>query len=96
MAYSITNMPRISLIVRQTNIRNNTYEKIHGRKPDISTVAVYGSRCEALDPHPKGKLAPRTQSGIFLGFCRDSNAHLVYFPSTKPTKPVKSSKGQTR
>ena len=64
------------------------YEKVFGKKPDVSTLAKFGARCEALNPAPPHKLAPRSEPGVFVGFDEHSDAYMVYFPKSKSTKPV--------
>ena len=78
------------LINRSPNINTGMtpYEKVFGKKPDCTPLAKFGAECEALNPHPTHKLAPRTQSGTFVGFDDHSDAYLVYFPSSRTTRAV--------
>ena len=52
-----------------------------GRKPDLSHMKVFGSKCYAY-VEKKLKLDPRAKEGIFVGYDRCSPAYLVYFPTT--------------
>jgi len=57
------------------------YDMLHGAKPDISHLRVFGARCFVCIPTElQEKLGPRSREGIFLGYppgvkawrCRDT------------------------
>ena len=57
------------------------YFAMTGRKPNVSSMRVFGSECFAYKRNGQ-KLDPRCVKGIFLGYDKYSPAYLVYFPET--------------
>jgi len=62
-------------------IGKTPYEAMTGRKPDVSNMRVFGSRCFAYKQEKK-KLDTRCTEGIFVGYDKGSPAYLVYYPDT--------------
>ena len=71
-------------------IRNRCYNSptgqtpfylLTGRKPDVSTMHVFGTVCFAYEQN-KTKLDARCKQGIFVGYDKGSPAYLVYHPDT--------------
>lgn len=60
------------------------HEKWIGRKPDVSSFEAFGSEVFAMDRSPsKGKLAPRSRKGVFLGYSAESKAYRVWLLEEK-------------
>ena len=62
-------------------LEQTPYFVLTGRKPNLSSMRVFGCECYAYKQN-KGKLDPRCTKGILLGYDRGSPAYLVYFPET--------------
>ena len=60
-------------------------EVFHGRKPDVSSLRIFGSKCHVRIPPESrsSKLAPRSLDGILCGFERGSKAYKVWIPSSR-------------
>ena len=56
------------------------YENWYGYKPNLNFYHTFGSKCYALDPHPNGKLAPRSIEFLYLGVAPSSNAYRLLDP----------------
>ena len=56
------------------------YELFSGKEPNISKMQKFGSVCYAYKQLDKGKLDPRCEQGIFVGYDKNSPAYLVYYP----------------
>jgi len=58
------------------------YEVFYDKKPDVSTLRVFGSRCHVRIPKDKrGKLDAHSLDGILCGFAHRSKAYKVWIPS---------------
>ena len=64
------------------------YEVFTGRRPNVSSMYIFGSTCYAY-VQDKKKLDARSQKGIFVGYDRDSPSYLVYFPESNVIKKVR-------
>jgi len=66
------------------NVRTSKtpYELLTGLKPNLSNMHTFGTVCFAYVQN-KGKLDPRSEEGIFVGYDSQSPAYLVYFPSKR-------------
>ena len=71
-----------------THVRNRCYNNrtkstpyfsMTGRKPDLSKMWVFGSECY-ISNYDHKKLDPRCMKGVFVGYDKNSPAHLVYHP----------------
>ena len=62
-------------------IKQTPYQGLTGRKPNISHMHVFGSKCYAYCQNVR-KLDPRCTEGVFVGYDGYSPAYLVYFPET--------------
>ena len=78
-------------------IRNRCYnnrlgmtpvEALTGKKPNLSNMHVFGSRCFAYEQE-KSKLDPRATEGVFIGYDKNSPAFLIYFPTTRSVRKVR-------
>ena len=58
-------------------------EMFHERKPDVSSLRIFGSKCHVRIPPDSrsSKLAPRSLDGIFCGFEKRTKAYKVWVPS---------------
>lgn len=63
-------------------VKNTPVFMLTGRKPDLSKMWIFGSKCYAYK-HNHQRLDPRCEKGIFVGYSRNSPAYLVYNPDTK-------------
>jgi hypothetical protein len=62
--------------------RTTPYKVFYKKKPDISTLRVFGSRCHVRIPKSKrGKLDAHSLDGILCGFAHRSKAYKVWIPS---------------
>ena len=59
--------------------KSTPYFSMTGRKPDLSKMWVFGSECYIYNYDHK-KLDPRCMKGVFVGYDKNSPAHLVYHP----------------
>ncbi|GKD23853.1 retrovirus-related pol polyprotein from transposon TNT 1-94 [Tanacetum coccineum] len=71
-----------SLIRRRHN--KTPYELIHDRKPDLTYFHIFGALCyptnEGEDP---GKLKPKVDIGIFVGYTPANKAYRIYNRRTR-------------
>nr|GEX26722.1 hypothetical protein [Tanacetum cinerariifolium] len=71
-----------SIIHRRFN--KTPYELINGRKPDISSLHVFGALCfPKNDREDIGKLGAKGDIGFFIGYSADSCAYRIYNRRTK-------------
>nr|GEW81735.1 reverse transcriptase domain-containing protein [Tanacetum cinerariifolium] len=71
-----------SIIHRYFN--KTPYELINGRKPDISSLHVFGALCYPKnDREDIGKLGAKGDIGFFIGYSADSCAYRIYNRRTK-------------
>ena len=63
-------------------------EAMTGRRPDVSKMHVFGTKCFAYVQNAK-KLDARCFEGVFVGYDRNSPAYLVYSPNTQTVKRVR-------
>ena len=75
-------------------LRNRTFnsrlsctplEVATGRKPDMSTIFLFGSKCYAFEQF-KTKLDPRAKPGVFIGYDNSSKSKLVFDPISHEVK----------
>ena len=73
-----------------TFLRNRTYnerigctplEKATGKKPDVSKIKLFGSKCYVYDQF-SSKLEPKALEGVFLGYDEKSPSMLILDPNT--------------
>ena len=64
------------------------YEALTKKKPSLLNMHVFGSTCYAY-VQDKGKLDPRSEEGIFLGYHTYSPAYIVYLPKSNTVKNVR-------
>jgi len=63
-------------------VRTTPNETFYGRKPSVSTLRVFGSRCHVrVPPELRRKLDSHSIDGILCGFERGSKAYKVWIPS---------------
>ncbi|GJT68679.1 retrovirus-related pol polyprotein from transposon TNT 1-94 [Tanacetum coccineum] len=66
-----------SLIYKRHN--KTPYELLHDRKPDLSFLHVFGSLCYPTnDSEDLGKLKPKADIGIFVGYAPSKKADRIY------------------
>jgi hypothetical protein len=56
------------------------YEVFYNKKPDVSTLRVFGSRCH-IPKEKRTKLEEHSLDGIFCGFAHRYKAYKVWIPS---------------
>jgi hypothetical protein len=62
-----------------SRINQTPYEAFTGRKPNISNMHIFGSKCYTYE-QIKSKLDDRCKEGIFIGYDKYSPAFIVYYP----------------
>ncbi|GKD69550.1 retrovirus-related pol polyprotein from transposon TNT 1-94, partial [Tanacetum coccineum] len=71
-----------SLIRKRHN--KTPYELLHDRKPDLSYLHVFGALCyPSNDSEDLGKLKPKADIGIFVGYAPIKKAFQIYNKSTR-------------
>jgi hypothetical protein len=64
--------------------RMTPYEVLHGKKPDLSGICVFGCKAWSLDRDPKGKLASKFVCCVYMGLSVDTPGnHRLYNPNTQ-------------
>ncbi|GJU23670.1 integrase, catalytic region, zinc finger, CCHC-type containing protein [Tanacetum coccineum] len=80
-----------SIIYQRYN--KTPYELLHGRKPNVEYFHVFGSLCYPTnDRDGLGKMKPKADIGIFIGYLETSRGFRIYNQRTKKimeTIPVK-------
>ena len=66
-------------------LNKTSYELLRGRKPNISHLRVFGSKCFVLNngKNLPGKFDPRSDEGMFVGYVPNSKAYKVFNKRTK-------------
>ncbi|GKE25530.1 putative ribonuclease H-like domain-containing protein, partial [Tanacetum coccineum] len=60
------------------------YELLHSKKPDLSYLHVFGALCYPTnDSEDLGKLKPKADIGIFLGYAPEKKAYRIYNKRTR-------------
>ena len=62
----------------QVLVKTTPYEKLYGRKPDLTKFRTFGSTVDVCITKPKKKLENRGQRGIFVGFAHNNIDYRVY------------------
>ena len=57
-------------------------QMLTGRRPNLSRMQRFGSECFAYK-RDKGKLDPRSEKCVFIGYDKNSPAYMVYLPVSK-------------
>ncbi|GJW56671.1 retrovirus-related pol polyprotein from transposon TNT 1-94 [Tanacetum coccineum] len=71
-----------SLIQKRHN--KTPYELLHDRKPDLSYLHVFGALCYPTnDSEDLGKLKPKSDIGIFVGYAPTKKAFRIYNKRTR-------------
>ncbi|GJZ65601.1 integrase, catalytic region, zinc finger, CCHC-type containing protein [Tanacetum coccineum] len=67
-----------------TRYNKTPYELIRGRKPNIQYFHVFGSLCHPTNDHDDlGKIKPKADIGIFIGYSESSRGFRIYNRRTK-------------
>ncbi|GKE45069.1 retrovirus-related pol polyprotein from transposon TNT 1-94 [Tanacetum coccineum] len=67
-----------------TRYNKTPYELIRGRKPNIQYFHVFGSLCYPTNDHDDlGKMKPKADIGIFIGYSESSRGFRIYNHRTK-------------
>ncbi|GJZ98635.1 retrovirus-related pol polyprotein from transposon TNT 1-94 [Tanacetum coccineum] len=67
-----------------TRYNKTPYELIQGRKPNIQYFYVFGSLCYPTNDHDDlGKMKPKADIGIFIGYSESSRGFRIYNCRTK-------------
>jgi hypothetical protein len=80
--YALMNAAHIRNRCYQNRTKQTPYFLLTGRKPDVSTLHVFGTICYAYEQDKK-KLDDRSRRGVFVGYDRYSPSYLVYHPDSK-------------
>lgn len=64
------------------------FEALTGKKPDFEKMQIFGQTCFALQQNTK-KLDARAKKGIFVGYDKESPAHLVFFPDDESVRKIR-------
>ncbi|GKF21785.1 retrovirus-related pol polyprotein from transposon TNT 1-94 [Tanacetum coccineum] len=68
------------------HIRHNKtpYELVHNKKPDLTFFRVFGALCYLInDSENLGKLQPRADIGIFIGYAPSKKGYRIYNKRTR-------------
>jgi hypothetical protein len=58
-----------------------------GRKPNISYLRAFGSKCFVIDEMPKvTKFDSKSIEGVFIGYSITSKAYRIYLPTSNTIK----------
>jgi len=63
--------------------QSTPWELAFNRKPDLSTLRVFGSRAHVFTASPRNKLAPHATSGILIGYAHKGNAYKLLMDDNK-------------
>ncbi|GKD07658.1 retrovirus-related pol polyprotein from transposon TNT 1-94 [Tanacetum coccineum] len=67
-----------------TRHNKTPYELIRGRKPNVQYFHVFGSLCYPTNDHDDlGKMKPKADIGIFVGYSESSRGFRIYNRRTK-------------
>ena len=69
-------------------LEKTPYEVFTGRRPNVSSMNIFGGICYAFIQDKK-KLDARSEKGIFVGYDKGSPSYLVYFPECGVIKKVR-------
>ena len=73
-----------------TRLQITPYEAVTGVKPNLKNMHIFGTMCYAyVQKKDRGKLDPRGEEGIFLGYDTYSPSYVVYLPRTNTVKNVR-------
>ncbi|GKA88132.1 retrovirus-related pol polyprotein from transposon TNT 1-94 [Tanacetum coccineum] len=73
-----------NLSIVHTRHNKTSYELIHGRKPNVQYFHVFGSLCNPTnDRDDLGKMKPKADIGIFVGYSESSRGFRIYNRQTK-------------
>ena len=66
-------------------LHNKTpYELVHNRKPDLSSLRVFGALCYPTnDSEDLGKLKAKADIGFFIGYASDRKGYRIYNKRTR-------------
>ena len=64
-----------------TNKDATPFELFFNKKPDLSTLRVFGSRTLMLNNASRNKLDPHVKTGILIGYAQDGAAYRIVLPS---------------
>ncbi|GJY51974.1 retrovirus-related pol polyprotein from transposon TNT 1-94 [Tanacetum coccineum] len=71
-----------SLIRKRHN--KTPYELLHDKKPDLTYFHVFGALCyPTIDSEDLGKLKPKADTGIFVGYASAKKAYRIYNKQTR-------------
>lgn len=74
----------INRVYLRSKTLNTPYELCYGRKPNLSYLRVFGSKCYILKHREhRGIFDSKSDEGIFLGYASYSRAFWVYNVRTK-------------
>ncbi|GBE87258.1 Retrovirus-related Pol polyprotein from transposon TNT 1-94 [Sparassis crispa] len=63
-------------------VESTPNEKFYGKKPDVSTLRIFGACCHVrVPPESRKKLDAHSLDGIFCGFAPNQKAYKIWIPS---------------
>jgi hypothetical protein len=70
--------------ILSTNGKTTSFEIVHGSKPDVSHLRIFGSTAFIHVPEAiRHKLDPKAVEGIFVGCCLTTKAYRIWVPSRR-------------
>ncbi|GJR88756.1 retrovirus-related pol polyprotein from transposon TNT 1-94 [Tanacetum coccineum] len=77
-------LPKLNRYIVHTQYNKTPYELIHERKPNVQYFYVFGSLCYPINDHDDlGKMKPKADIGIFIGYSKSSRGFRIYICQTK-------------
>nr|GFC70249.1 integrase, catalytic region, zinc finger, CCHC-type, peptidase aspartic, catalytic [Tanacetum cinerariifolium] len=74
----------LMLIIKFQTMIQTPYELMHGKQPDLSFFHVFGALCYPInDSENIGKLQPKADIGIFIGYAPTKKAFRIYNRCTR-------------
>ena len=67
-------------------LKQTPYYQLTGRRPNLNKMHVFGTVCYGHVNEQKKKLDPRSKSGVFVGYDKNSAAFLIYYSDSKQVK----------
>ncbi|GKG44150.1 retrovirus-related pol polyprotein from transposon TNT 1-94, partial [Tanacetum coccineum] len=68
----------------RTRHNKTLYELLHDRKPDLKYLHVFGALCYPTnESEDLGKLKPKSNIGIFIGYSPAKKPHRIYNKRTR-------------
>ena len=89
--YALMNAAHVRNRCYQKRTKQTPYFLLTGRKPDVSSLHIFGTICYTYEQQKK-KLDNRSKQGVFVGYDRESPSYLVYHHDTRRVQKCRSVK----